>query len=239
MIERPVAQSAAPESASSALAACPHLVSVDGPWHGTTASRAHRCRLLSAGRPTLDRQRAHCLTSAHATCPTWLEAHGADGPTSRPGPFVRMAPVVLEGAGRGLPSQTAARRLVAPATVVVVAIALGALVLSRGPLAPGPSAAGDDHASPTPAATLLPATATPSTGPTAVPTAAPTAAPTQRPTPTPQPSATPRPRTYTVRAGDTLSGIAARFGTTVAAIVALNNITNPSLIHAGLVLRIP
>jgi LysM repeat protein len=239
MIERPVAPVASLESAASALAACPHLVSVDGPWHAAAPSRAHRCQLLSSGRPTLDRQRAHCLTSAHSTCPTWLELHGEESPPGRPGPFVRMAPVVLEGAGRGLPSQTAARRLVAPATVVVVGIALGALVLARGPLTPGSSAAGDDGTSPAPVATLLPATAAPSAGPTAAPTVAPTARPTARPTPTPQPSATARPRTYTVRAGDTLSGIAARFGTTVAAIVALNNITNPSLIHAGLVLQIP
>jgi LysM repeat protein len=39
--------------------------------------------------------------------------------------------------------------------------------------------------------------------------------------------------------GDNLSGIAARFGTTVAEIAALNNITNPSLIRVGQVLKIP
>jgi LysM repeat protein len=235
MIERPNGPSAAPESAAAALAACPHLASVDGSWHGAAPSRAHRCRLLAAGRPTLDRQRAHCLTSAHPACPTWLEAHGDEGPRQRPGPFVPMSPVVLEGAGFSLPSEAATRRLAAPATVVVVGVAVGALILARGPLAPGSSGAGDNGASPTLAATLTPATAAPSGGPTP----APTAAPTQRPTPTPQPSATPRPATYKVRLGDNLSGIAARFGTTVAEIAALNNITNPSLIRVGQVLKIP
>lgn len=235
MIERPAAPSAAPEPVAAALAACPHLASVDGAWHGTAPSRAHRCRLLTAGRPTLDRQRAHCLTAAYTACPTWLETHGDEGPHKRPGPFVPMAPVVLEGAGLGLPSDSTARRLVGPATVVVVGIALGALVLTRGPLAPGSSGAGDDGGSPTPAGTTAPATVTP----TGAPTLTPTAAPTQRPTPTARPTATPRPRTYTVRPGDNLSGIAARFGTTVAKIAALNNITNPSLIHSGQVLKIP
>jgi LysM repeat protein len=72
-----------------------------------------------------------------------------------------------------------------------------------------------------------------------VPTAAPTAAPSIRPTATPTVSATPRPKTYKVRSGDTMSAIAARFGTTIAEIAALNNIANPSLIRVGQVLRIP
>ena len=45
--------------------------------------------------------------------------------------------------------------------------------------------------------------------------------------------------TYTVQRGDTLSAIARRFGTTVSAIVAENNIANPNLIFPGQVLRIP
>ena len=223
-----------PESAAEALAACPHLASVDGSWHGITPSRAHRCRLLAAGRPTLDRQRAHCLTPAHSACPTWLEAHGDGGPRERPGPFVPMGPVVLEGAGIGLPSEAAARRLAAPVTVVVVSVALGALVLARGPLAPGSAAGGDDGPSPTPVGTLAPATAAPS----GAPTVPPTVAPTQRPEPTAKPSAAP-PQTYKVRSGDTLSAIATRFGTTVAKLAALNSIANPSLIRVGQVLRIP
>ena len=43
---------------------------------------------------------------------------------------------------------------------------------------------------------------------------------------------------YTVVAGDCLSVIAERFGTTVAQICAWNNISNPSLIYPGQVLRV-
>lgn len=44
--------------------------------------------------------------------------------------------------------------------------------------------------------------------------------------------------TYTVVKGDTLSKIANKFGTTVASLVALNNISNPNLIHVGQVLKV-
>lgn len=44
--------------------------------------------------------------------------------------------------------------------------------------------------------------------------------------------------TYTVVSGDTLSGIAARYGTTVAALASLNGISNPNLIRVGQVLRL-
>jgi LysM repeat protein len=45
--------------------------------------------------------------------------------------------------------------------------------------------------------------------------------------------------TYKVRSGDTLSAIAARFGTTVRALVDLNGITDPSRLRVGQVLKLP
>ncbi len=47
------------------------------------------------------------------------------------------------------------------------------------------------------------------------------------------------PQSYTVQSGDTLSAIARKFGVTVAAITAANNIANPNLIKPGQVLTIP
>lgn len=235
MTEPPSAASA-PDAGFAALGACAHLGSVDGPWHGAAPSRAHRCRLMPDGRPTLERQREHCLVAAHVGCPTWLETHGTADRPARPGPFVATAPVVLEGPGIGMPSEGAARRLAAPVTVVLVGLAFGALLLARGPLMPGSSGAGDDGPSASPSASLAPGSSAPSVAP---PSAAPTARPTPRPKPTSAPTTKPRPRTYRVQRGDTLGAIAARFGTTVKKLAALNNITNPSLIRVGQVLKLP
>lgn len=47
-------------------------------------------------------------------------------------------------------------------------------------------------------------------------------------------------RTHTVSAGETLAGIASRYGTTVSAIARANaSVTNPNIIHVGQVLTIP
>jgi LysM repeat protein len=62
------------------------------------------------------------------------------------------------------------------------------------------------------------------------------APPTVTPTATPSPGGTLR---YTVQRGDTLYRIALRFGTTIAAIRAANNLANVNLIHVGQVLVIP
>jgi LysM repeat protein len=53
------------------------------------------------------------------------------------------------------------------------------------------------------------------------------------------PSAPLAPRYYTVQAGDTLFRIALRYGTTVAAITAANNVLNPNAISVGQTLLIP
>lgn len=46
-------------------------------------------------------------------------------------------------------------------------------------------------------------------------------------------------KNYTIKKGDTLSGIAQRYGTTVGALQSLNHIQNPNLIYAGSILKIP
>ena len=46
-------------------------------------------------------------------------------------------------------------------------------------------------------------------------------------------------KNYTIKKGDTLSGIAQRYGTTVGTLQSLNHIQNPNLIYAGSILKIP
>ena len=62
-------------------------------------------------------------------------------------------------------------------------------------------------------------------------------------TPAPQPQPTPKPSTgvttYVVKKGDTLSGIASRYGTTYQALAQYNGIANPNLIYVGQVIKIP
>jgi hypothetical protein len=72
------------------------------------------------------------------------------------------------------------------------------------------------------------------------PPPAPAPAPSPSPAPAPAPAPVPPPGgTYTVVAGDTLYGIARRFGVDFEVLVGANNIANPSLIHVGQVLTIP
>jgi LysM repeat protein len=87
-----------------------------------------------------------------------------------------------------------------------------------------------------------------STGPTATPTpTTPAATPTPTPTgtviaPTPTPTTTPPtgcPSTYVVQPGDTLYSIALRYGVSVQAIMAANNLPNSNCIYAGQQLVIP
>jgi LysM repeat protein len=129
--------------------------------------------------------------------------------------------------------------------VGLMVVAFLILVLART-IAPAqspastPSAPAVVAASPVVDASPSPQAATP--GITASPgPAAPSATPptsTAAPSPTKSP-VSPTATRYKVRSGDTLGGIAARFGTTAKAIAAANNIKDAALIHVGQVLIIP
>ncbi|MEN1940422.1 LysM peptidoglycan-binding domain-containing protein [Luteimonas sp. MJ246] len=59
------------------------------------------------------------------------------------------------------------------------------------------------------------------------------------PAPAPTPAPVPETGTHTVRAGETLSGIAGQFNTSWQALAQLNGLANPNLIHVGQTLTVP
>jgi LysM repeat protein len=225
----------APEAAPPGIVVCPFLVSAAGPWRNAEASRDHRCSRVRGGmRLGLDHQRRYCVGSGGAGCPRYITARA-------PGRLASMLPVVIDRGPLGATlEQERLRRLAAPASVVMVGAALGAFLLARGPGAPGP-ASGNGVAGST-VGPSTPSASTPSSPPvTASPSDASGPTPPSSPS-TPRASASPAPvggRTYTVRPGDNLSSIAAKFGTSTRALVQLNGIPNPSRIRVGQVLKLP
>jgi len=237
---------------------CRYLVSAVGAWRAAGPSKDHRCAALDPSSPIApDKQRRLCLTAGHATCPTYRAAREIRERT--PGlaatgwtpvrPIVRTAPVLLEAPSRrpAFGMAIGAERL-AQAALVVMAVVVVALVGGRllgGSGEPVATGTAGGLAVATTAPTPTPATSAPTPLPTDEPSMAPeTAAPTAVPSEAPSASAAPAPsespsRTYKVKRGDTLSGIAAKFGTTVAAIVKLNKIKDPRTIYSGQALRIP
>ena len=225
---------------------CPYLALADD---GRTVvdgyDPEHRCHALAPPAP-LERARQVqlCLTEAHTRCERFVAAHTASLAASSGLP--RVAPDVAFGRTRLIlepepawrkvaasPRGGAGRRtillaIVAAAIVIMLGLgsALGILGGAAASPTPSPSPTASPTASPSPTATPA-VSATESmvaTTPTVVPTVAPTPAPTQR--------------IYIVRSGDTLNGIAARFGTTAAAIKAANGLTSDT-INIGQRLIIP
>lgn len=240
-------------------AICPYLVAEEGGWRSATPAPEHRC---TAVRPpaavAAAKQRRLCLEARHVTCATYLAARGdlaepqpsAGAPPSEAGGgrspesrwrFAGTTPIVLDRGSRLSLVVGGADRLSQAALVGLIILAFGVLALARATIGqPG-----------TAAASTPPSLAPPSTAPSAASTATASPSPSPSPRPSPTPIASPSPsaeaspapsgtyRTYRVRAGDTLTTIAARFGTTVKAIAELNGIADPSRIRIGQVLRIP
>jgi LysM repeat protein len=139
--------------------------------------------------------------------------------------------------------QAALAGLMALALVLVLVVRFngsgGAAGVAGASSSPRPSAAASPRATARPTATASGATASEDTA-----TQAPTK--TAKPTPKPTAKATPKPsrspaatRTYRVKPGDTLSGIASTYGTTVATLMRLNNISDPRTLRVGQVLKLP
>ncbi len=235
-MDQPVRDALDGALSSEGIVACPYLVSASGPWRSGVPARDHRCTMdAGGGRIDIDHQRSYCLGSGGPGCPRFVRAGASVGLAS-------MAPVVLDRGPLGTTlERPGLHRLAAPATVIVVGAAVVALLLARGPGAPGSAASpGGVGASGSPQASPV---GTPGNGgATATTSAAPSASPSLQASPSPAPVSSPTStgvQTYTVRSGDTLGAIAARFGTTTTLLAKLNGIANPSLIRVGQVLQIP
>lgn len=241
---------------------CPYLLADEGGWRAARPMPEHRC---TGQRPAaaidLVRQRRVCLTTTHLECPIYLAATqdrqaamAAAGlraervaarrhvaltrptPTALERPSAVSGPVAFLGGTRRA-AEVALIALMVLAAVVLFAARFGGLgLVGAGPAAPSSGRLAGAAATSilSPVATSRPTQTAPS-GPTPTPTAVPTLSP--PPTASASPSAVAR--TYGVQSGDTLSGIAARFGTTVSGLEHLNGITDPRSLRAGQVLRIP
>lgn len=234
---------------------CPFLLAEGGGWRLDVPSRDHRCAAVSPPAAlSLEKQSRLCLTAVHVDCATYVASKRARGTRLGAPASVRATrwglartTTVVEDAGglrpRVLGLLLDRRRWPAiPAVILVttlVVLAFSGLhiggatsVATESPTRPVVSAA------PTTAPTGAPAA---SDGPSTAPTEAPSTVPTAKPSSTPAASTRPTQtfRTYRVKSGDTLSGIASQFGTTSRAIADLNGFSVGTTLHIGQVLKIP
>jgi LysM repeat protein len=244
---------------------CPFLQSGDGGWRLGTPARDHRCAAFSPASPlSLEKQSRLCLTPAHASCATFLASMAAREARLGAVPLDRATrwglartTTVIEDPGgvRGRLVGLALDRRRWPAVPAVILVTTLFTLAISGFRAGAPSSAAVTATPTSAAATGTPAPRPSSTGgptaepddtdwPSGAPSEAPTESPATAPTTAPATAAPSRApaasfRTYRVVSGDTLSAIAGRYGTTVAALRELNNISDPSKLRVGQVLRIP
>ncbi len=231
---------------------CPFLIAEGGGWRLDLPTREHRCGAVSPPAPlSPEKQSRLCLTRTYPSCATYLASTTArqerlGAPVSdratRWG-LARTTTVIEDSGGvraRLLAALLDRRRWPAiPAVLLVTTLFTLALSGFRGGGSnPAAATAGPTRSSAAPAQSGRPsarpsATPAPEPSPTLVPSAAPSVAPTG--TPAPVESF----RTYRVESGDTLSAIAAEFGTTSRAIAELNGIAVSSTLRIGQILKIP
>ena len=239
---------------------CPFLLASDGRWRSAAPAREHRCTAVSP--PAIlaaDKQRRLCLTAEHSACATYRVATDHVDTGEDPAPrrsseartsardLVRTAPLVLDH-GR-LPVNVTAvavaaeRGLGQVALLILLAVAFVAILIARLSSSADPGGVVGGGATPSPAHSASPAaSSTPTLSPTPTdpgPSVAASDIPSGSGAPAETPGATDVPTTYKVRSGDTLSGIAGRFGTTVTALTELNGIKDASQLQIGQVLKLP
>ncbi len=236
---------------------CPYLMAEHGGWRSMQPTRDHRC---AATEPpvalALAKQRHLCLQAGHVACATFLAARELEAATTPAGPAGdaglwprTIGPLIaLEPARGRAPGFVGARARGGQALLVgLMVLAFGVLVISQAvpPQAgAGASAAPGGASAPSglPASGAGPsakASASPPASPTVIPATPPPSAPASPVvTPTPKVKPTIPPTSYTVKQGDTLSSIAAAYGTTVRKLKKANGLTS-NLIRVGQVLVIP
>ncbi len=241
---------------------CPFLATgVDGRTVVDGFDGAHICRAADALQPVERGQQVeYCLAAAHTNCDRYVAAMERRGPIAWPEPAPDAAIIqtrlVLPAVGGRRTS--AARAIGARSRRWVLGAAMAALGLAAVASGVAGSLGGLIAAAPSPAAsgtTVITPGAIASSGPTSVPastaiaTSEPTLPPSAAPsatatTPAPMtaaPTATPaqaQPQTYVVQPGDTLNGIAIRFGTSVRALQDANGLGASDVIIVGQVLII-
>lgn len=226
---------------------CPYLAAESGAWRSATPAREHRCGAVTPAAPlAAEKQRRLCLTPEHVSCATYEAARSArwvapDRASALPRPVARTTPVVLDR-GRlniSVPAFRPDRSTGQGVLVGLLGIAFVAIVLAKVSSSDGALIAAGASSSPPRSAPV--ASATPVSKPTASTGPAGSNGPTGSGAASGAPSTapTPRPTTYTVRAGNTLAGIAKKFGTTAAILAKLNNIKDPTKLKVGQVLKLP
>jgi LysM repeat protein len=239
-----------PDTQAVLAAICPYLVADDGAWRSARPTREHRCTAVEPPAPLpFAKQRRLCLTEAHRACPAYeaaRERRAADlaavGITTtalaarQTRPLTRTIPVALDRPTAitgpiGVVQAYRRHGRVGLAALALLALLLVILARFMG---------GTPTPSPSPTPTLF-AGGSPTGQQTAPPTAPPTTPPPSlSPTPgapTPTPAATPI--IYTVQRGDSLTAIAARYGTTVQALQNANGIAPGDVIQPGQKIKIP
>ncbi len=229
---------------------CPFLLAANGDWRSAEATSNHRCTAVyPPAALTTEKQRRLCLTPDHEGCATFVAALAAREPAIEPvradaRPMPRTTPVVMERGRFALPalSKRPDRAAAQAALVILLGLAFTGVLfaqLGRGPGGTSGAVAGPSSSAAVSTPVVSPASSDGAVAPSPAsgevgPTPAITLVPTED---SPAPSVVPT--SYTVQKGDTLSGIAAQYGTTWQVLAELNNIKNPSALRVGTVLQLP